>query len=305
MTNASGARTGPKKGRTASRHTSRIDDVLSHIHQSLDRPLGLKELARRAGYSPYHFHRVFHAIVGESLQQHIRRLKLERAAHQLRQTRSPVTRVASWAGYRTPESFSRAFAAHFGVAPSRFREEIHHEAPAARVRYDPEGLARLSPPLSMPRIPVRVDWIPTLHVAAVRHVGPYEEADEALEKLLRWAAGCGLLRGSPKLLGLAYDDPTITHPSRLRYDAAIVVPANARIGRGAARRTLAAGRYAVTTHRGPYATLGDAYERICGDWMELNGRALGVGPALEFYRKQPADGKMDACVTDVCMPLAE
>jgi AraC family transcriptional regulator len=305
MRHASQSRTGPKKARTASRHASRIGDVLSYIQENLDRSLSLRELALKARYSPYHFHRVFHAIVGESLQQHMRRLKLERAAHQLRQSHSSVTQVASWAGYFTPESFSRAFAAHFGVPPRRFREATRpYELPAARVRFDPDGAARLDPPLCTPRIPVRVDWIPPLHVAAIRHVGPYEEADEALEKLMRWAEGCGLLRASPKLLGAAYDDPTITHPSRLRYDAAIVLPANARVAKGAARRTLAGGRYAVTTHRGPYESLGDAYKRICGDWMELNRRTLGPGPALEFYRITPAFGKSDGIVTDVCMPLS-
>jgi AraC family transcriptional regulator len=305
MPHAPQSRPGPKKDRTAGRHASRIGDVLSYIQENLDRSMSLRELALKAGYSPYHFHRVFHAIVGESLQQHVRRLKLERAAHHLRYTQSSVTHVASWAGYLTPESFSRAFTAHFGVPPRRFREATRpYEPPAARVRFDPDGAARLNPPLCAPRIPVRVEWIPTLHVAAIRHVGPYEEADEALEKLMRWAASCGLLRASPKLLGAAYDDPTITHPSRLRYDAAIVLPANARVAKGAARLTLAGGRYAVTTHRGPYETLGDAYKRICGDWMELNGRRPGAGPALEFYRSTPANGKSDGVVTDVCMPLS-
>lgn len=298
-------RMGPKKPRTTRRHLSRIGDVLTYIHQTVDGSLSLRELARRAGYSPFHFHRVFHAIVGESLQQHIRRLKLERAAHQLRETHSSVTQVASWAGYLTPESFSRAFTAHFGVPPRQFRLGTpRDEPPAARVRYDPGGVARLNPPLRAPRIAVRVDWIPTLHVAAVRHVGPYEEADEALGKLLRWAESCGLLRAAPTLLGAAYDDPTITHPSRLRYDAAIVLPSEVRVGKGVARRTLAGGHYAMTTHRGPYETLGDAYTRICGDWMELNNRRPGNGPALEFYRRVPAEGSSDSCLTDVCMPLS-
>ena len=298
------SRKSPTKERTARRHASRIADVLCYIQEHLDRELSLRVLARRAGYWPYHFHRVFHAIVGESLQQHTRRLRLERAAHQLRQTHGSVTQVASLAGYVTPESFSRAFAAHFGVPPKRFREATRpHEPQLARVRFDPDGAARLNPPLCTPDIPVRVDWIPKLHVAAVRHVGPYEDADAALEKLMRWAASCGLLRASPRLLGVAYDDPTITHPSRLRYDAAIVLPPNARVAKGATRRTLGGGRYAVTTHRGPYETLGDAYKRICGDWMELNGRTLGAGPALEFYRVTPAD-RSDTIVTDVCMPLS-
>lgn len=95
--------------------------MLTYIHQHLDEPLSLNELAQVACFSPYHFHRVFRGMVGESLGEHVRRLRLERAASRLKGSRQSITALAFEAGYETLESFSRAFAAMFGQSPSNFR----------------------------------------------------------------------------------------------------------------------------------------------------------------------------------------
>jgi len=54
-----------------------IDHVLGHLH----RPIRLEEVARVAGVSPFHFHRVFRALAGETLGEFVKRLRLERALY--------------------------------------------------------------------------------------------------------------------------------------------------------------------------------------------------------------------------------
>ncbi|HEX4589292.1 MAG TPA: AraC family transcriptional regulator, partial [Gemmataceae bacterium] len=73
-------------------YKQRILRVLVHIQQHLDEVLELEDLAGVAHFSPYHFHRVFRGMVGESVMEHVRRLRLERAAHRLKFTDEPVTR---------------------------------------------------------------------------------------------------------------------------------------------------------------------------------------------------------------------
>ena len=53
----------------------------------------------------------FSGIVGESLGEHIRRLRLERAAIRLRDTEDAVIVIALSAGYEAHEAFTRAFGA--------------------------------------------------------------------------------------------------------------------------------------------------------------------------------------------------
>ncbi|MCG8461354.1 MAG: helix-turn-helix transcriptional regulator, partial [Holophagales bacterium] len=83
----------------------------------------LADLAALDGRSPFHLQRVFRAAVGESPLQFSRRVRLQRAAASLLVTNKSVLEVALDAGFDSPDSFSRAFRAKFGMAPRRFREQ--------------------------------------------------------------------------------------------------------------------------------------------------------------------------------------
>src|SRR5262249_47959911 len=106
---------------TEQAYKQRILRVLVHIQEHLDEDLPLEGLARIACFSPHHFHRLCGAMVGESVKEHVRRLRLERAAYRLQYGNQPVTGIAFDAGYETHESFTRAFRAMFGTSPSCFR----------------------------------------------------------------------------------------------------------------------------------------------------------------------------------------
>ncbi|WP_417431317.1 helix-turn-helix domain-containing protein [Kiloniella sp.] len=101
----------------------RVQRVMLYIRLNLDQALDLIQLANIAHFSPYHFHRIFKGMVGESLTHHIQRLRLERAASALIYSNQSVMNTAFNAGYETPESFSRAFKKQFGLSPRRYREE--------------------------------------------------------------------------------------------------------------------------------------------------------------------------------------
>src|SRR5262245_60431909 len=98
-------------------YEQRILRVLLHIQSHLDHALDLDELASLAHFSPHHFHRIFRGMVGEPVMEHVRRLRLERSAFQLKTTSRPVTQIAFDAGYETHEAFTRAFRAMFRESP--------------------------------------------------------------------------------------------------------------------------------------------------------------------------------------------
>lgn len=88
----------------------------SFMHDQWDAPLTLHEVARYACLSPYHFHRTFREIFGESPMLWFRKLKLEKAKDLLAQY--SVTEAALRCGYGDLVSFSKAFKRHWGVCPS-------------------------------------------------------------------------------------------------------------------------------------------------------------------------------------------
>ncbi len=98
-------------------------NLSAYINQNLDKDLPLSTLAKRVGLSPFHFHRKFGAYFGESLHQHIKRLRLERAAYALVNGATPVRQIARDSGYKTVSAFSHAFSGFAGESPTRYRSQ--------------------------------------------------------------------------------------------------------------------------------------------------------------------------------------
>lgn len=115
----------PKKPETHSFYARALQRVIEHVATHLDQALDLETLAAKACLSPFHFHRVFRGMVGETPVELIRRLRMERAAWRLIHTERSVTAIAFDTGYETHEAFTRAFRTCFGTSPSGFRARNH------------------------------------------------------------------------------------------------------------------------------------------------------------------------------------
>jgi AraC family transcriptional regulator len=103
-------------------YIARINTVMDYIHANLNQPLSLKELAKVANFSPYHFHRIFHGITGETLNNFIQRLRIERAASMLiGNPRRSITEIAFDYGFSSSASFARLFKEMYGMSASQWR----------------------------------------------------------------------------------------------------------------------------------------------------------------------------------------
>lgn len=131
--------------RTEAEYVAAIADVLAYVQANLDEGLTPFRLARVAAFSEHHFHRIFRAVVGESVMDHVRRLRLERAAFRLKTSRDSVASIALDAGYGAQEAFTRTFQAYFGLGPRAFRQAhaAHWLPSSSGVHYQPEGFTPL------------------------------------------------------------------------------------------------------------------------------------------------------------------
>jgi AraC family transcriptional regulator len=102
-------------------YIARINRVIDHISANLAGTLDLQALADVAYFSPWHFHRVFQAVTGETLADCVRRLRLESAAQHLIYSSQTALQIALETGFASAEVFSRAFRAHFGMTPTAWR----------------------------------------------------------------------------------------------------------------------------------------------------------------------------------------
>jgi len=292
------------KESTQKLYEERLLHVLVFIQRHLDEELPLEDLARVAHFSPYHFHRIFRGIVGESLQEHIRRLRLERAALQLKRTDRRVLDIALEAGFGTHESFTRAFRAVLGCSPSEFRlaEGVIFQAPGIHYRDDGELRTLLLRPGGT-NMDVRIERLQPLRVAFVRHVGPYQEVHQAWGKVCARLGKEGLLGAESHFIGVCYDDPEVTAPEKLRYDACVTVDSDFAAHDEIGVQTLPGGEFAVVTHCGPYEQLSQTYAALFGQWLPHSGRELRSQPSLEFYLNDPEGTDPEDLLTDIYAPL--
>ena len=258
------------------------------IERDLDANLSLPELADHACLSPFHFHRLFAAVIGEAPAEYVRRLRLERAAHELSTSDRAVADIAREARYGSQSAFTRAFGERFGCAPGEFRERERGRW-AARV-------------VEQRTLAGRIATIAPLRVAFVRHIGPYDQVRPVFERLAVWAAARAS-KVDPLFLGLAHDNPRITPAAQLRFDCCIEVSTDVR-GEGDVGVTeLGGGEYATAVHRGPFDRLAETYAWLAGELMPREGRTMRKAPCVEIYLTPPERTSPTELLTEVLVPV--
>lgn len=101
----------------------RFDDLHAWIVDHLDRPLGLADLAERAGMSLRSFSRHYRAATGRTPARAVEELRLESARRLLEQG-GHVARTATRCGFGSEETLRRAFQRRFGIGPQAYRERF-------------------------------------------------------------------------------------------------------------------------------------------------------------------------------------
>lgn len=152
---------------------------------------------------------------------------------------------------------------------------------------------------------VEIKDCPALHLAAIRHVGPYHEIGACFQRICAWAGPRGFFGPQTRLIGVYHDNPRVTPPDQLRGDACITAPPafQGDSGAGIAALDLPCARCAVATHRGPYERLGDTYTWLFDTWLPQHGHAP-AGACYEIYLNNPMNTRPEELLTAIHVPIA-
>lgn len=291
MTNLANPSENPRAA--AAHYLESINRAIDHIVQHLDQPLSLEPLAEIAGFSAFHFHRIFRTVQGETLNQFIKRLRLERALWMLshRKSRS-LTQIAMACGFASSSDFSRCFKERYGVPPSAFdlqmfrdsrREEMERATCGGEfdqhVKAWPEHANEDNFEIVLKRYPPRC-------VAYLRVLEPYRHGavTSASAELLAWATARGVEDG--QWLGYMWDDPEIVAMKDCRYDVGVVAPEVEPEG-AVGRFEFPAMTVASLAVRGSIHLEMRAIDYIYRTWLPASGYVPADLPGFEAWIGKP------------------
>ncbi|WP_421701579.1 AraC family transcriptional regulator [Aliiroseovarius sp.] len=273
-------------------YEDRLIRVLHYIHDHPDGDLSLDTLADVAAMSRFHWHRVYHAMTGETCAQTVRRMRLHRAAGRLVREDTPVERIAHGCGYDNVKSFAHAFRSTYGLTPAAFRKSGRLDAPALTLREK----GHLMHPIDIRDMPAR-------QVIGIPHIGPYMTIGKAFEELGARLASRGLFAQCGPVLAIYRDDPSAVPEDQLRSLAGAEWR-GADLPEGFDPDTIPASRAAVMTFKGPYAQIKSGYDQLYGSWLPESGEEPGDGPCYEIYLNDPRTTPPEELLTEICLPLA-
>lgn len=261
-----------------------IYKVIFYIEQNYNENLSLEELSKVAGFSKYHFHRIFKSIVGESLSEYIRRVRLSSTVSKFK-TNLSITQIAQTSGYETNASFTKAFKKHFGITPKQFGKK-------AKKR---RGDKMLEPKI------VNIDPIDVLYV---RKTGHYmNSADEAWKAIVAFVTENELFEKAVTRYGISHDNPKVIEEHNLRYDACLELSESINPKGEVAKKKIAGGKYALFLHKGPYEVIGETFKNV-GDWIVETGADLRDEPSFQKYLNlDPTGIKEEDLRTEIYVPI--
>jgi len=279
---------------TEADYQQRIERVTRVIAAHPDRTHSLGELARIAHFSPFHFHRVYRAMVGESVIDTGRRFRVERAAHLLATSDSPVTEIAMEVGYDSVQTFSRAFRRVTSVSPRDFRDR--------KIRFadlvdgpQPRRRSRGAFEVRVVTLPVQIAW-------ACLHRGPLTAVKDAYSRLWSWQLQCGIAGKTKEAIGICYGDEQ-GDDGAFRYYAGVIWEEPVEGGAGVERIKVPGGEYAGYRLVGSHHGIPGAFERLYAEWLPSSGYLPDNRPALEIYRNNPFDTPANELITDLLLPV--
>jgi AraC family transcriptional regulator len=100
-----------------------IQDSIDYIEDHLQEPITVDHLARIAGFSPYHYYRVFQVYVGIPIMEYVRRRRLAYAAAELAHGKRIID-IALDYGFETHNGFAKAFRRVYGCSPEAYRLHV-------------------------------------------------------------------------------------------------------------------------------------------------------------------------------------
>lgn len=301
-------------------YTARINRVMDYIGKNISQVIDLSVMADIASFSPYHFHRIFTFITGETPNNFVSRIRLERAAVLLQDsTKDTISEIAFRCGFINVSSFSRAFKSFFGVSAKEFRRldkaiyiknGIRYSKNCKPISKIGKNIQQVNEQICSVELneliimdtKIEIKQMPELNLIYCRHMGAFNKIGQAYEKLFKWAVPRGLVTSSTKTVTVYHDDPAVTGVEKVRQDASIIAEKDVKVEGEIGKSTVSAGKYAIGHFEIKETEFELAWNTMCS-WLTESGYQPGEGSTYELYHNDYNEHPEHKFIVDICIPV--
>jgi AraC family transcriptional regulator len=301
-----------KNKKTTPGHKNRINQAFLFIDENLNADLSLNNVSKIAFFSPYHFHRIFKFMTGETLNSYVTRRRLEKSALDLIHKNIGITEIAQQWGFNDNSSFSRAFKKFYGVSPTEFKKQNPNKFSKIRQVESKNGQAYPDYEQYICIINNLKNWIkmnanieikemPKMDLAYVSCVGP-QNMTAAYQKIMQWATPHGLMDDKTKMVTIYYDSFKVTESSKVRMSACILLN----------KAFTTEGEIGLTSIQPCKCIVGhfevglDEFEKSWTGmfvWMSENGYKKADENPFEVYHNNFNEHPEKKAIVDFCIPI--
>lgn len=290
----------------------RINRVFEYIDQNLDSDLSLPRLSEIASFSPFHFHRIFKTLTGETLNEHLSRRKLEKAGADLLHSNIKIAHIAHKYGFSDNASFSKAFKKNFGLSPTEFKRQNPNRHSKIRQLDSKNGqgypdyekyiciIINLKNWMKK-NARIEVKEMPKMEMAYVSTIGA-ANLEPAFKKLMKWASPLGLINSSTRMATIYHDSFKFTEAAKVRMSASIILEGGVETSGEIGKTLIEAGKFIV----GRFEIAFDEFEKAWTAmflWMNENGYKKAEGNPFEIYHNNFNDHPEKKAIVDFCIPV--
>ena len=297
-------------------YIKRVNLALSFIDAYLDsNVLSLESVSEIASFSPFHFHRIFKSIVGETLNSYVGRKRLERAAAMLIHKKElNITEIAMQVGFSTNSAFTRAFKKFYNLSPSEFKNQHPHKFSKIGIVESKNGQENFMLETYFCNINNHLKWIemnanievkqiPELHFASVTHIG-VENIEKAFERVIKWAIPKGLMqKPETRLARVFHDSFKITDADKVRMSISVLTKEPILVEDDIHNLSTKAGKYIV----GRFEIIPQDFEKSWSSlfiWMHDNGYVKADSTPFEIYQNDMREHPEGKAIVDFYIPVA-
>lgn len=289
-------------------YKSRINKVIDYVNNNLDKSISLDELASVAFFSPFHFHRIFVAVTGETVNHFTNRIRLEKTARLLKFSEKSISEIAIECGFSSNATLSRLFKQYFGIPPSEYRNNT--EIKNSKIRKALFPVNQYHYPIAdeelVNKFPVEIRELPRRRIAYLRVLDSFREGVvlNAFENIIQWAKKMDLFH-SETIFGMSMDDPMVTPKEKYRYEVCITIPEKLKIDSEnfIETTTLPKCKYAVASVSGDFNLVATLINYLFNNWLLNSSFEPEHQHSLEIFLDKKNICNWNHFELEICIPV--